>query len=584
MLLRMSNVSALNTWRNLSALDLAMGKSLEKLSSGRRINRASDDPSGLAIAERMQARFRSMKMAVRNVQDGVSLLQTAEGSLSEVHSMLHRMRELALQASTGTLTPEDRAPIQEELDQIVREITRLTESTEFNGRQLLDGGLQGLQLQIGPDVSDALTVAIRAMDAFSLGLTRDALSGAVEGPSPNPYVISVGKAGASLAAGTYQVVYNHGDRKVHLEDMSGNAIGIAVDAAPNTTVVIGNKETAQTLEITLGDLLPFDDRTVVRVGAPLAVANGNTPTATLQSNTVAASLTAAGGGLTDGSYRLHYDSITQSVQLFDSLNNAIGAAAPLPVFGGPVTVGDANTGQTVTIAPVFPYGALDADDLIAVTDNPVAADQILAGADPIKSVGYNLSKGTYRVAFDAVTTMWQLQSETGGAIGGWQAANPDGTVTLGEVGTGRQLTVAVNTLQTVSGWGTVTVLNDQGVSAPATYRNGARLEGARAGAGLNVSTQTAANEAIKQIDRAIGAVSTQRAQLGAVTNGLEHQVNFLNISAENLAAAESRIRDLDMAEEMSTFTKLQIQMQAATAMLAQANQLNRLMVELVTGR
>lgn len=578
MLLRMSNLSALNSWRNLSALDLAMGKSLEKLSSGRRINGASDDPSGLAIAERMQARFRSMKMAVRNVQDGVSLLQTAEGSLSEVHSMLHRMRELALQASTGTLTPEDRAPIQAELDQIVREITRLTESTEFNGRKLLDGGLQGLQLQIGPDVGDALTVAIGAMDAFSLGLTRDALSGAVEGPSSNPYVLAVGKVGASLAAGAYQVVYNHRDRKVHLEDLSGNAIGSAVDAAPNTTVVIGNKETAQTLEITIGDLLPFDDRTTVRVGAPLAVASGNTPTATLLSNNVASAISNPGGGLTDGTYRLHYDAAAQSVQVFDSLNNAIGAAVSLPMFGGPVTVGDANTGQTVTITPQYPYGGSDADDLMTVTDNPVAADQILAGPDPIKSVGYNLSKGTYRVAFDSATTMWQLQTETGGAIGGWQAANPDGTVTLGELATGRQLTVAVNPLQTVSGWGTVTVLNDQGVSAPATYRNGDRLEGAQAGAGLNVSTQTAANQAIKQIDRAIGAVSTQRAQLGAVTNGLEHQVNFLNISAE------SRIRDLDVAEEMSTFTKLQIQMQAATAMLAQANQLNRLMVELVTGR
>ncbi|HYF76781.1 MAG TPA: flagellin, partial [Symbiobacteriaceae bacterium] len=134
-----TNVSSLNAWRNLTSTDGAMGKNLERLSSGFRINRAGDDVAGLAISENMRAQIKGLNQAVKNAQDGISLLQTAEGSLTEVHNMLHRMRELAVQSANGTLQPEDRKQIQTEMDNLAKEVTRITNATQFNGMDLIDG-------------------------------------------------------------------------------------------------------------------------------------------------------------------------------------------------------------------------------------------------------------------------------------------------------------------------------------------------------------------------------------------------------------------------------------------------------------
>ena len=133
------NIAALNAYRHLSATDSRLNQSLERLSSGLRINRAADDAAGLAISEKMRAQIRGLSVAMRNAQDGISLIQTAEGAINEVHSMLQRMRELAVQAANETYTSSDRMEIQKEIDQLKDEINRISNSTEFNTRKLLDG-------------------------------------------------------------------------------------------------------------------------------------------------------------------------------------------------------------------------------------------------------------------------------------------------------------------------------------------------------------------------------------------------------------------------------------------------------------
>src|SRR5690606_9104818 len=127
-----NNVNALNTWRNLGMTNTRMAKSLEKLSSGLRINRAADDAAGLAISEKMRSQIRSLNQAIRNDQDGISLLQTAEGAQNEKHAMMHRLRELAIQAINGTNSDDDRAKLQDEVDQLLSEIDRIATTTEFN--------------------------------------------------------------------------------------------------------------------------------------------------------------------------------------------------------------------------------------------------------------------------------------------------------------------------------------------------------------------------------------------------------------------------------------------------------------------
>lgn len=179
----MNNVGSLNAWRNLSMTDQSLSKSLERLSSGYRINRSADDAAGLAISEKMRSQIKGMNQAARNAQDGVSLVQTAEGALNEVHTILQRMRELAVQAANGTLTGADRNTVQNEMDELSAEITRITNTTQFNSKDLINGAMQAtaasgggtgeIIFQIGPNQNQTMTFSVAAMDSYTLGIARD---------------------------------------------------------------------------------------------------------------------------------------------------------------------------------------------------------------------------------------------------------------------------------------------------------------------------------------------------------------------------------------------------------------------------
>ncbi|MDI6869875.1 MAG: flagellin [Bacillota bacterium] len=163
-----NNVEAVNAHRNLAVTALSMSKSMEKLSSGLRITRAADDAAGLAISEKLRSQVKGLNQAIRNAQDGISLIQTAEGALNETHSLLQRMRELAVQAANDTLTASDRTAIDSEMDQLVEEITRIADTTEFNTMKLLDGTFTDKLLQIGANAGQVLTVSISSATAASL--------------------------------------------------------------------------------------------------------------------------------------------------------------------------------------------------------------------------------------------------------------------------------------------------------------------------------------------------------------------------------------------------------------------------------
>ncbi|TYP67155.1 flagellin Hag, partial [Paenibacillus methanolicus] len=174
------NIASLNTYRQLSTNSAATNKSIEKLSSGLRINRAGDDAAGLAISEKMRGQIRGLDMAGKNAQDGISLIQTAEGALNETHSILQRMRELAVQSSNDTNTSTDRGELQKEVDELAKEITRISNTTEFNTKKLLDGSAKtgstvtsasDLTFQIGANAGQNMALSISAMDAKTLGVT-----------------------------------------------------------------------------------------------------------------------------------------------------------------------------------------------------------------------------------------------------------------------------------------------------------------------------------------------------------------------------------------------------------------------------
>jgi flagellin len=167
-----TNVAALNAYRNLVETDNALSKSMERLSSGLRINRAADDSAGLAISEKMRGQIRGLNQAVRNAQDGISLIQTAEGALNETHSILQRMRELAVQSASDTLTADDRTQLQGEVAELILEIDRIASDTEFNTLALLDGGFATtpMSLHIGANAGQSISVTIGNMDATGLAV------------------------------------------------------------------------------------------------------------------------------------------------------------------------------------------------------------------------------------------------------------------------------------------------------------------------------------------------------------------------------------------------------------------------------
>ena len=357
-----NNTAALNTYSRLSSAQSAQSKSLEKLSSGLRINRAGDDAAGLAISEKMRGQIKGLNQAVRNAQDGISLIQTAEGALNETHSILSRMRELAVQSANDTNTNTDRGEIDKEMKQLSSEIDRIAGTTEFNKKTLLNGSLGA---SVKQNTTDTTVLAVG-------GVARVTSTGAAE----DVYTITSGAAG-----------------KLTMTNSAGTK-----------TQTIDNIAGAQTLNFT-------DFGVSIETNAAYA------------QDAAVGDVDVAGG----------------------SLKFQIGA----------------NKDQNMTLA-----------------------------------IGKMTSEG---LGIDAI----------------------------------------------------------------------------------DVTNQAGANNAIDVIDAAIEDVSAERSKLGATQNRLDHTINNLTTTSENLTAAESRIRDVDMAKEMMEFTKNNILNQASTAMLAQANQMPQGVLQLL---
>lgn len=406
------NMNALNAHRNMTSNTSQAGKSMEKLSSGLRINRAGDDAAGLAISEKMRGQIRGLDQATRNSQDGISLIQTAEGALTETHSILQRMRELSVQSANDTNVNADRTAIQDEMKQLTSEIDRIANNTEFNTQNLLDGSFSG-KFQIGSNEGQSMDLSIGKLDAASLGLTSSMTidSGAVK------------VADSTLKDGSYKV---SGQTLV-------NTKGEAVGTASTNGKVYNNGKAV--LSVT-------KDK----------IENGS------------------------------YINITEG--------------------GSKFSVDGAISGNATKIS---------AGNYEIKGDKTIVKDNVIVG---------KLSGGNILI---------NDKNATNGVI----------SVSAGQLGISTKAMI---------------------VGAKFTVN------------GVNAGTRDQASGSISSIDKAINTVSSERSKLGAVQNRLEHTINNLGTSSENLTAAESRVRDVDMAKEMMNFSKNNILQQAAQAMLAQANQ------------
>jgi flagellin len=485
-----TNIASLNAQRSLLGTNNAMQKSLEKLSSGSRINKAADDAAGLAISEKMRGQIKGLNQAVRNAQSAISLIQTAEGALNESHSILQRMRELAVQSATDTNTAEDRAKIQSEMDQLAIELTRISNTTEFNTQNLIAGGFDKT-FHIGANAGQSMGLEIAAMDAFSLGVSGDVpTSGAISGITGLANDITT--TGRGLVTGTYTLDVNKTAASAGTVTAStGAAAGTVVNAASFN----GSQNT--TYEIVLDSVVTAD----------------GTEAATIRYST-------------DGENWKMVDGVFDTDHFTFDLGNNIS----------------------------FQIAEADA-----------AADQ------------------QWSFTMTASTATIQLKNEADDILGSATINNSTTSVVVGNTATNQLIELDINygALENGAATGTFEVTASGTSKAAVVDGEGVVTAKAVADGGIDVSTQSAADSAITEIDKAINLVSNQRSELGAFQNRLEHTINNLQASAENMTAAESRIRDVDMAAEMSEFTKSQILSQAGVAMLAQANMVPQAVLKLL---
>ncbi len=460
-----TNISALNAHRQLGINTDRGAGAMEKLSSGLRINRAGDDAAGLAISEKMRGQIRGLTQASRNAQDGISLIQTAEGALNETHSILQRMRELAVQSSTDTNTEVDRAEIQKEIDQLAAEITRIADTTEFNTQTLMDGKFEA-KFHIGANEGQNVDLAINSMTSKALGLET---------------------------AGKYTTEEDGG---VTFETFDSEIKSVLIAATTNATTNGPGSVTGAELE----------DGVLT-----LTVVN------------------AASGG-------------TQFT--IDDLN------AVLKDLG-------------VTAVGTTPTAFTDGEEL--------------AFAPKVVDIGG--IKGAYaNIADDKITDLTFAANTS--ATSGVEVTKNGGavTVTVGQDVTLKELNEALKA------YGISIQTNDEGVNDETLVgdiSDNVEMDVEAGNIPIRVDTQKLADKAITTINDALETVSAERSKLGAMQNRLEHTIANLGTSAENLQAAESRIRDLDMAQEIMEFTKSNILNQAATAMLAQANMAPQTVLQLL---
>ena len=485
-----TNISALAAQSSLRKTGLAQDTAMERLSTGVRINSAKDDAAGLAISTRMTANIRGISAAIRNANDGISLTQTAEGSLNTIQDNLQRIRELAVQSANTGNNSSDRSALNAESTQLINEIDRVASNTAFNGIKLLDGSFQNQSLQVGAgnDTNDRITISIGSAKSNALGIGGAAWSSSKAGDAA---------VGATALVSGELTLNGIAVGQVNSDGVSfsqSSASGIAVAAAINAvsgqsgvtasvaaTTVVGQTASASSTAISAGDILING----IDIGA-----------------------VASAGGTTAGTH--------------DVIRGSQVAAA--------INAKSSQTGVTATYSLTTGAVALNAQDGRNITVTSKSATGVSGLGN------FATTQGTAVTAVLSSKVSLASTTSSGITVAGQTAA---------------ALTAAGFSANTYT-------------AAASTASNGV--------SSVDISTAAGAQTALTTLDRAINSVTDSRASMGAYQNRLTAAISNLETTSVNLQASRSRILDTDYAKETTNLAKSQIITQAATAMLAQANQ------------
>lgn len=552
------NLNAINANNKMNINVSGTKKATEKLSSGYQINRAGDNAAGLAISEKMRSQIRGLSQATKNANDGISLIQTAEGGLNETHSILQRMRELAVQSANGTYQDDtDREAIQLEVDALKSEIDRIASSTEYNGMKLLDGSLGGTTTgttdfgaRYGVLIS-ANTVVYGANNKLkeNLSLEGATLTSSVNGVTVTLADTASGVGGENAqwdAAGTTLTINLKAGQSYsqsQINDLIKNATMAKADAAGTPQA-----STPADVELKLkSGVFTFQKAETFKTSAGVRAASDDTDLVEYLIN---------GTDQNDG----YADTIKFTSNNYGEDTRKLKIATDVAAgkeWVATTTANNEGTGIkdgefTLHLATGVEYTEEDIQNLL----KQAGLDYTVTLTDS-KTPDGDKSFYAQKVVAEADATAIEIGKTTAGAGLGSDKLT----------GTGKGLTFQIG----------ANGVEDQRV----TLSVGDMSSTSIGVGGADVSTQDAANKAIDMVDAAVKTVSMQRAGLGALQNRLEYTVNNLTTTNENLTAAESQIRDTDMATEMINYTKNNILQQASQAMLAQANQQPQAILQLL---
>ena len=526
------NMSAMNANRMLGITNSSLAKSTEKLSSGYKINRAADDAAGLSISEKMRSQIRGLNKASANAQDGISLIQTAEGALNESHSILQRMRELSVQASNGTETDDDREAVQKEISQLQEELTRISSTTEFNTMKLLDGSQGGSSSTTGSGpkfgvVDSTLDGALVTSNVKGIKVATAASDDTKVGQETAIW----GKDGKTL---TLNLSKNKVYTQDEIDDLISNAKqedSTAEGAPAEVKVTLKNgifnadADTTDGKETAAGVKAASDE---VEVAANTFVG----------ANKIKFTSNKYGAEFNGTTFDFAFDKEAGKEEVETTTAITTDAA-------NAITAGE----YKIHLAAGKEYTAEDLEDILKSAGFDF--DVTLSGATP--------DDPNTLFATSGATTVGKLTMANGAGLGStkalWGQDGYDGVSS----NAGITLQIGANEGQTMS-----FTIDDMSARSLGVDANK-----------IDIATQDGAKKATTTIDAAIKKVSAQRSKLGAVQNRLEHTIANLDTAAENTQTSESRIRDTDMASEMVVYSKNNILLQAGQSMLAQANQSNQ---------
>ena len=531
------NMQAANANRMLNVTTGQQAKSTEKLSSGYRINRAADDAAGLTISEKMRKQIKGLDRASTNAEDGVSAVQTAEGALTEVHSMLQRMNELATQAANGTNSESDRSAIQDEISQLTTEVDRVAETTKFNETYLLKGNTDG----------SSSDVKVNAHDAGLAGKLTD------NGDGTSTFNTGVLNVGDKITIAGKQYTIADSAKKSDYADL----------------------KTTQGVDLASGDTLVREGKSYTYHAATDTKSDGTTYAAGWYENddenatpTTIGKADLRAGDIKNGKKLVGTGADAYAIKTQEEVTTAIKGLGDGDTVGGK----DAS-GHTINYT-------------VAVKDDPAnnkyTVETILEKLGDMNGALLDVN-GTKTAAIgnddgdDSTISAQEAYSKIAKELATASSIGTDSPATVKGDGTGK-FTIKQ---------GTVSVKNSLsfslhvGADADMTNKINVDIESMSSAGlgikGINVKDDSgiAATYAIDAIADAISKVSSQRSSLGAVQNRLEHTISNVDNVVENTTSAESRIRDTDMASEMVNYSKNNILAQAGQSMLAQANQSNQ---------